>query len=181
MKVIWGPSGRIWSTVCDQRYKILSDHLWNTFFSHFLKNDYSRNCKYLTVLTLSSVFSSSVSEGVEMAVDKRWLAWWSCTGGCASKYKYLCWHVFSFLPQHSPAAISSPGLAARPSLRFSSSSSSSNSVWCILSSWCVGAMVSGGGWHSGFCVGARRSRGGVEDLGLRASSLEGGFGLTPLT
>lgn len=41
-------------------------------------------------------------------------------------------------------------------------------------------MVSGGGWHSGFCAWARTSRGGVEDLGLRASSLEGGFGLTPL-
>lgn len=43
----------------------------------------------------------------------------------------------------------------------------------------MGALVSSGG--SGFSVGGRSSICAGEDLGLSASSLEGGFGLTPFT
>ena len=51
----------------------------------------------------------------------------------------------------------------------------------MLSSWCVGALVRGGVGGSGFTAWVRGSLCGGEDLGLSASSLDGGLGLTPFT
>lgn len=92
MKVTSVPSGRVWFTWSKIQTSIWSPLKHVLSFSY---NDYNRDCKYLTV-SLSSVFPSSVSVRVEMAVDKRWLAWWSCTGGCVSRYKYLAEHFFFF-------------------------------------------------------------------------------------
>ena len=79
--------------------------------------------------------------------------------------------------------MSSPDLEASLSLPLPCSSpAASNRVWCMLSSWWVGALVrEGRAWLSG-CVGpVNGSLRGGEGFGLRASSLEGGLGLMPFT
>lgn len=89
--------------------------------------------------------------------------------------------MFYFFVQHSPAVISSPALSSSLPLLLSSSSSSSKRVWRMLSSWCVGALVRGGGWLAAVSIWAWGSVWGGEDFGLSGSSLEGGLGLTPFT
>lgn len=66
---------------------------------------------------------------VEVAGDgRRGLTWWSCAESVVSGGGISVSIPLLLLLQHSPAAMSSPGLSASLFLRFSSSSSSSKRV-----------------------------------------------------